>query len=84
MEKVNQKSEDRLFNQGVSHKQSKVDKSSETILTWKQAQQVFEQTLLNGLYPDFPTTRKLAERLDVSHNKVAMKLKQYRIGNQRS
>mgnify|MGYP000439312922 FL=1 len=46
---------------------------------WASAQEDFEENLLLQLYPLFPTTRKLAERLNVSHNKVAMKLRKYGI-----
>jgi TyrR family helix-turn-helix protein len=46
---------------------------------WSSAQADFEEKLLLQLYPLFPTTRKLAERLRVSHNKVAMKLRKYGI-----
>ena len=46
---------------------------------WSSAQADFEEKLLLQLYPLFPTTRKLAERLKVSHNKVAMKLRKYGI-----
>jgi transcriptional regulator of aroF, aroG, tyrA and aromatic amino acid transport len=47
---------------------------------WNTAQETFESKLLNGLYPLYPTTRKLADRLKVSHNKIAMKLRKYQIG----
>ncbi|SEL68220.1 TyrR family helix-turn-helix domain-containing protein [Colwellia chukchiensis] len=43
---------------------------------WASAQVKFEKQLLSSLYPYYPTTRKLAERLKVSHNKIAMKLRQ--------
>ena len=46
---------------------------------WASAQAKFEQQLINALYPFYPTTRKLAERLKVSHNKIAMKLRQFGI-----
>lgn len=46
---------------------------------WASAQANFEKSLLKQLYPLFPTTRKLAERLNVSHNKIAMKLRQHNI-----
>ena len=36
---------------------------------WSSAQADFEAKLLAQLYPLFPTTRKLAARLNVSHNK---------------
>lgn len=52
----------------------------QTIKDWSSAQERFEKQLLSQLYPFFPTTRKLAERLNVSHNKIAMKLRKYHIG----
>lgn len=55
---------------------SKVDISDDD---WSSAQATFEESLLRQLYPLFPTTRKLAERLKVSHNKIAMKLRKYGI-----
>jgi len=58
------------------------DISSTTMLEvkdWKSAQENFEHALLQALYPLFPTTRKLAQRLNVSHNKIAMKLRQFGI-----
>ncbi|WDE06592.1 sigma 54-interacting transcriptional regulator [Thalassomonas viridans] len=44
---------------------------------WKSAQAAFEHGLLSQLYPLYPTTRKLAKRLNVSHNKIAMKLREH-------
>jgi len=49
------------------------------ITDWAAAQATFERQLLLELYPLYPTTRKLAERLNVSHNKIAMKLRAYNI-----
>ena len=46
--------------------------------TWQDAQELFEQELLGQFQPLFPTTRKLADRLKVSHNKIAMKLRKYK------
>lgn len=51
----------------------------QTVKDWSSAQADFEEKLLSQLYPLFPTTRKLAERLNVSHNKIAMKLRKYHI-----
>jgi len=48
---------------------------------WASAQANFEQQLLTTLYPFYPTTRKLAARLKVSHNKIAMKLRQFGINH---
>lgn len=46
---------------------------------WCSAQAEFERNLLNSLSPLYPSTRKLAERLKVSHNKIAMKLREHKI-----
>ncbi len=48
--------------------------------SWQSAQSVFEKELLTRMYPLYPSTRKLAKQLGVSHNKIAMKLKQHGIG----
>jgi len=47
------------------------------VVDWSSAQDEFEKKLLSQLYPLYPTTRKLAARLKVSHNKIAMKLRKY-------
>lgn len=49
------------------------------IRDWEAAQAEFEKQLLLKLYPLYPTTRKLAQRLNVSHNKIAMKLRAHNI-----
>jgi TyrR family helix-turn-helix protein len=67
--------------QSIDNTTGKNDEGHDSVLTWKEEQQIFEQQLLSNLYENFPTTRKLAERLNVSHNKIAMKLRQYNIGN---
>jgi transcriptional regulator of aroF, aroG, tyrA and aromatic amino acid transport len=53
----------------------------EGVVDWANAQANFERRLLTELYPLYPTTRKLAERLKVSHNKIAMKLRAYHISS---
>jgi len=70
------------FSQEASHLESSGSIESSVPLTikdWSSAQAKFEENLLLQLYPLFPTTRKLADRLKVSHNKVAMKLRKYGI-----
>ena len=42
----------------------------------------FERALLARLYPHYPSTRKLAERLQTSHSAVATRLRKYGIGGQ--
>jgi TyrR family helix-turn-helix protein len=67
--------------QSIDNTAGKNDEGHDSVLTWEEEQQIFEQQLLSKLYEDYPTTRKLAERLNVSHNKIAMKLRKYNIGN---
>jgi TyrR family helix-turn-helix protein len=47
---------------------------------WQQAVDVFERALLESLYPQYPSSRKLAARLKTSHSMVAVKLRKYGIG----
>lgn len=47
--------------------------------SWQQAQKDFELKLLSALWPQYKSTRKLAQRLQVSHNKIAMKLREHGI-----
>ncbi len=46
---------------------------------WKAAQQTFEADLLRQLYPRYPSSRKLAKRLGVSHTTIADKLRLHNI-----
>lgn len=46
---------------------------------WEQSVAVFERALLERLYPIFPSSRKLARRLNTSHTMIANKLRKYRI-----
>jgi transcriptional regulator of aroF, aroG, tyrA and aromatic amino acid transport len=55
------------------------EQNIDTVIDWSSAQANFEAKLLAQLHPLFPTTRKLAERLKVSHNKIAMKLREHGI-----
>ena len=48
----------------------------------EQAVQRFEANLLTKLYPKFPSTRKLAQRLATSHTKIAGKLRKYGIAQE--
>lgn len=47
--------------------------------SWEAAQAAFEKELLREYLPLHSTTRKLADRLQVSHNKIAMKLRKHNI-----
>ncbi|XPF96053.1 TyrR/PhhR family helix-turn-helix DNA-binding protein [Colwellia sp. RE-S-Sl-9] len=42
---------------------------------WEYEKENFECNLLINLYLEFSTTRLLAQRLEVFHNKIARKLK---------
>ena len=42
----------------------------------------YESSVLSHLYQDFPSTRKLAKRLGVSHTAIANKLREYKIGKE--
>jgi len=53
--------------------------AKEGVKDWSSAQAEFERDLLTEYYPQFPSTRSLAKRLNVSHNKIAMKLREYDI-----
>lgn len=44
---------------------------------WDSAQAAFERDLLARLWPQYPSTRRLAERLKVSHTTIAQKLRTY-------
>lgn len=46
---------------------------------WESAVAQFERALLERLYPHFPSSRKLALRLNTSHTMVANKLRKYGI-----
>ncbi len=63
----------------VVDKQAPIEVSKSDVKDWSSAQADFEKSLLTELYPLYPTTRKLAERLKVSHNKIAMKLREHNI-----
>ena len=41
----------------------------------------FERVLLQRLFPRYPSTRKLAQRLGASHSAIATRLRKYGIGN---
>ncbi len=52
--------------------------------SWKSAQAEFEARLLSSLYDRYPSSRKLAKRLGVSHTTIADKLRLYQIPNKSS
>ncbi|SHI08199.1 transcriptional regulator TyrR [Ferrimonas marina] len=52
--------------------------------TLDEAVKQFESSLLRRLYPAYPSTRQLARKLGVSHTAIANKLREYRIGKQRT
>lgn len=44
----------------------------------------FERSVLTRLYRNYPSTRKLAKRLGVSHTAIANKLREYGLSSKRS
>ena len=48
---------------------------------WQTLSARFERQLLQQLYPDYPSARKLARRLGLSHTAVANKLRRYGLGS---
>ncbi|ATA22192.1 transcriptional regulator of aroF, aroG, tyrA and aromatic amino acid transport [Gibbsiella quercinecans] len=44
----------------------------------------FERSVLTRLYRTYPSTRKLAKRLGVSHTAIANKLREYGLGNRKA
>ena len=54
--------------------------TSATVGTLDEAVAACEKALLQQLYPQFPSTRRLAERLGASHSAIAQRLRKYGIG----
>ena len=54
----------------------------EDVASLDEAVAQFERALLARLFPHYPSTRKLAERLQTSHSAVAARLRKYGIGGQ--
>jgi TyrR family helix-turn-helix protein len=59
----------------VSRHSQETQRNWLSVKNWQTAQAIFEDELLAQFWPVYPSTRKLAERLGVSHNKIAMKLR---------
>ncbi len=55
------------------------DEGAEEAESWEAAVDGFERSLLRRLYPRFPSSRKLAARLDTSHTMIANKLRKHGI-----
>lgn len=53
--------------------------SDSNISSLDYAVEQFEKNLLSQLYVNYPSTRKLAQRLSVSHAKISRKLQKYKI-----
>jgi TyrR family helix-turn-helix protein len=49
------------------------------VANWQQAIEQYEKALLQRLYPLYPSSRKLAAHLDISHTMIANKLRKYGI-----
>ena len=50
-----------------------------TVPSYKEALEIFEKNLFTELYPRYPSSRKLAQALKVSHTTIADKLRKYKI-----
>jgi TyrR family helix-turn-helix protein len=50
------------------------------VTTLEVAMAAFEKALLERLYRDFPSSRRLARRLGASHSAIAARLRRYGIG----
>jgi TyrR family helix-turn-helix protein len=46
---------------------------------WDSSMESFERAFLERLYPQYPSSRKLAARLKTSHSMIANKLRKYGI-----
>ena len=46
----------------------------------QEASKRFERAMLEHLYPQFPSSRQLAQRLGISHTAVANKLREHGLG----
>ena len=55
----------------------------DTTENWELSVNAFEQSLLERLYPQYPSSRKLAARLQTSHSMIATKLRKYGIPGKR-
>lgn len=54
---------------------------AEAVGSLDEAVSAYEKALLQRLYADYPSTRKLAERLQTSHSAIAVRLRKYGIGS---
>lgn len=68
------------FTPTPTSQQSELELSQFDGMDWEQIIGQFERELLQKFYQRYPSTRKLAQRLGVSHTTIANKLKQYGIG----
>ncbi|MFZ6732781.1 sigma-54-dependent transcriptional regulator [Undibacterium sp. Ji42W] len=56
---------------------------SDATESWELSVNAFERSLLENLYPQYPSSRKLATRLATSHSMIATKLRKYGIPQKR-
>ncbi len=59
------------------------DGGVDVVESWELSVNAFEASLLEKLYPQFPSSRKLAARLATSHSMIATKLRKHRIPHKR-
>ncbi|MGI9215510.1 MAG: TyrR/PhhR family helix-turn-helix DNA-binding protein [Hydrogenophaga sp.] len=53
----------------------------DTVTSLDEAVSSYESALLQRLWPKYPSTRRLAERLGTSHSAIAARLRKYGITN---
>ncbi|MBC3917742.1 sigma-54-dependent transcriptional regulator [Undibacterium sp. CY18W] len=56
---------------------------SDVTESWEDSVNAFERSLLESMYPQYPSSRKLAMRLATSHSMIATKLRKYGIPQKR-
>lgn len=66
---------------GAGSQPAGAEPSIDEVTTLDDAVGRFERDLLLRLYPRYPSTRKLAERLGTSHSAIAMRLRRHGIGS---
>ncbi len=57
--------------------------SEEQVVSLDQAMADYEKSLLQRLFEEYPSSRKLAKRLNTSHSAISVRLRKYAIGEGR-
>jgi len=70
-------SDDAEIEIGEEARRAETPREGDEPADWRSGVEAYERGLLTRLLPRFPSSRKLAERLGVSHTMIARKLQQY-------